>query len=96
MSVNVDNSTPGMAKTRRCMISPSISSRYRVTALIGPSGCGKSTFVRCLNRMHEEVPGTRVAGDVLVEGANIYDRYDPPNLCAAAHWHGLPAAQSAA
>ena len=45
-----------------------------VTALIGPSGCGKSTFVRCLNRMHEEVPGTHVAGDVLVEGVNIYGR----------------------
>jgi phosphate transport system ATP-binding protein len=45
-----------------------------VTALIGPSGCGKSTFVRCLNRMHEEVPGTHVAGDVMVEGVNIYGR----------------------
>lgn len=45
-----------------------------VTALIGPSGCGKSTFVRCLNRMHEEVPGARVEGTVLVEGTNIYDR----------------------
>ncbi|MBF6591733.1 MAG: ATP-binding cassette domain-containing protein, partial [Ktedonobacterales bacterium] len=43
-----------------------------VTALIGPSGCGKSTFVRCLNRMHEEVPGARVKGSVLVEGTNIY------------------------
>ena len=32
----------------------------QVTALIGPSGCGKSTFIRCLNRMHEEVPGARV------------------------------------
>ena len=45
-----------------------------VTALIGPSGCGKSTFVRCLNRMHEEVPGSRVAGNVLVEGVDIYGR----------------------
>ncbi|HEY7350192.1 MAG TPA: phosphate ABC transporter ATP-binding protein PstB [Ktedonobacterales bacterium] len=45
-----------------------------VTAMIGPSGCGKSTFVRCLNRMHEEVPGARVAGTVEVEGADIYDR----------------------
>jgi phosphate transport system ATP-binding protein len=45
-----------------------------VTAMIGPSGCGKSTFVRCLNRMHEEVPGARVTGTVEVEGANIYDR----------------------
>ncbi|MGB8345759.1 MAG: phosphate ABC transporter ATP-binding protein PstB [Ktedonobacteraceae bacterium] len=45
-----------------------------VTALIGPSGCGKSTFIRCLNRMHEETPGTRVTGSVIVEGANIYAR----------------------
>ncbi len=43
-----------------------------VTALMGPSGCGKSTFVRCLNRMHEEVPGARAAGRVLVDGVDIY------------------------
>ena len=45
-----------------------------VTAMIGPSGCGKSTFVRCLNRMHEEVPDAHVAGKVLVEGVDIYAR----------------------
>ena len=43
-----------------------------VTALIGPSGCGKSTFIRCLNRMHEVIPGARVAGIVRVEGADVY------------------------
>ncbi len=43
-----------------------------VTALIGPSGCGKSTFVRCLNRLHEEIYGARVEGKVLVDGVNIY------------------------
>jgi phosphate transport system ATP-binding protein len=43
-----------------------------VTALIGPSGCGKSTFVRCLNRMHEEIYGARVEGNVLVAGVDIY------------------------
>ncbi len=43
-----------------------------VVALIGPSGCGKSTFVRCLNRLHEEVPGARVAGEVWLDGRNIY------------------------
>ena len=43
-----------------------------VTALIGPSGCGKSTFIRCLNRMHEVVPGATVSGTVLVEGENLY------------------------
>ncbi|HEX2441031.1 MAG TPA: phosphate ABC transporter ATP-binding protein PstB [Methylomirabilota bacterium] len=43
-----------------------------VTALIGPSGCGKSTFIRCLNRMHEVVPGARVSGTVRVEGQDVY------------------------
>ena len=44
----------------------------RVTAIIGPSGCGKSTLVRCINRMHEVVPGGRVEGQVLLEGEDIY------------------------
>jgi phosphate transport system ATP-binding protein len=44
----------------------------KVTAIIGPSGCGKSTFVRCLNRMHELVPGARVEGSVMLDGADIY------------------------
>jgi phosphate transport system ATP-binding protein len=45
----------------------------RVLALIGPSGCGKSTFLRCLNRMHETVPGARVEGEVVLDGRNIYE-----------------------
>jgi len=44
----------------------------RITAVIGPSGCGKSTLLRCLNRMHELVPGARVEGRVLLDGADIY------------------------
>jgi phosphate transport system ATP-binding protein len=44
----------------------------RVTAIIGPSGCGKSTLVRCINRMHEVVPGARATGEVLLDGENIY------------------------
>jgi len=43
-----------------------------VTAIIGPSGCGKSTFIRCLNRMHEVVPGARAEGQVLLNGDNLY------------------------
>ncbi|MGH3436445.1 MAG: phosphate ABC transporter ATP-binding protein PstB [Sciscionella sp.] len=43
-----------------------------VTAFIGPSGCGKSTVLRTLNRMHEVTPGARVAGEVLLDGENIY------------------------
>ena len=45
----------------------------RVTALIGPSGCGKSTFLRILNRMHELVPGAGLAGEVRLDGTDIYD-----------------------
>src|SRR5947207_598513 len=44
----------------------------QVTALIGPSGCGKSTFIRTLNRMHEAVPGARMAGKVLLDAEDIY------------------------
>ncbi len=44
-----------------------------VTAIIGPSGCGKSTFIRCLNRMHETIPGARVAGVVKLGSANVYN-----------------------
>jgi phosphate transport system ATP-binding protein len=44
-----------------------------ITALIGPSGCGKSTFLRILNRMHELVPSAQLAGEVLLDGADIYD-----------------------
>ncbi len=43
-----------------------------VTAFIGPSGCGKSTFLRCLNRMNDIIPETRVDGDVLLDGRDIY------------------------
>jgi phosphate transport system ATP-binding protein len=45
----------------------------KVTALIGPSGCGKSTFLRILNRMHELVPSASLAGEVLLDGEDIYD-----------------------
>ena len=44
----------------------------QITALIGPSGCGKSTFLRCLNRMNDTIPGTRVEGHVLLDDRNIY------------------------
>ncbi|WP_319763937.1 phosphate ABC transporter ATP-binding protein PstB [Maridesulfovibrio sp.] len=44
----------------------------RVTALIGPSGCGKSTFLRCLNRMNDLIPGTRVDGDLTLDDEDIY------------------------
>jgi phosphate transport system ATP-binding protein len=52
----------------------------KVTALIGPSGCGKSTFLRCLNRMNDTIPGTRVEGKILLEGEDIYDPNIDPAL----------------
>src|SRR5689334_5825472 len=53
-----------------------VSLRYepaQVTAMIGPSGCGKSTLVRCINRMHEEIPGARSEGRVLLDDVDLYD-----------------------
>jgi phosphate transport system ATP-binding protein len=44
----------------------------RVTAMIGPSGCGKSTLVRCINRMHEEIPGARATGSIELDDLDIY------------------------
>ena len=43
-----------------------------VTAFIGPSGCGKTTFLRTLNRMNDVIPGTRIEGEVLIDGENVY------------------------
>ncbi|MBE0476478.1 MAG: phosphate ABC transporter ATP-binding protein [Coriobacteriia bacterium] len=52
-----------------------------VTAFIGPSGCGKSTFLRCMNRMNDLIPGTRVEGKTLLDGADIYGPgVDPVDL----------------
>ena len=46
--------------------------KNRVSALIGPSGCGKSTFLRCLNRMNDTIPGTRLEGTVKLDEVDIY------------------------
>jgi phosphate transport system ATP-binding protein len=52
-----------------------------ITALIGPSGCGKSTFLRCLNRMNDTIPHTRLEGQVLLDGVDIYTpELDPVDL----------------
>jgi phosphate transport system ATP-binding protein len=52
-----------------------------VTAFIGPSGCGKSTFLRCLNRMNDLIPGTRVEGTITLDGEDIYGpAVDPVDL----------------
>jgi phosphate transport system ATP-binding protein len=44
----------------------------KVTAMIGPSGCGKSTLVRCINRMHEEIPGARATGEINLDDLDLY------------------------
>jgi phosphate transport system ATP-binding protein len=49
-----------------------VARNRQITALIGPSGCGKSTFLRCLNRMNDTIPGTRLEGRVLLDGQDIY------------------------
>ncbi|HIP17215.1 MAG TPA: phosphate ABC transporter ATP-binding protein [Methanothermococcus okinawensis] len=46
----------------------------KITALIGPSGCGKSSFIRCLNRMNDLVPNSRIEGIITLDGKNIYDK----------------------
>jgi len=52
-----------------------------VTALIGPSGCGKSTFLRTLNRMNDVIDGTKLEGEVVLDGKNVYDPdVDPVDL----------------
>lgn len=53
-------------------------SKKHITALIGPSGCGKSTYLRCFNRMNELIPGTRVEGEVLYHGENLYEAGTDP------------------
>lgn len=45
-----------------------------VVAFIGPSGCGKSTFLRLFNRMNDLIPGTRLTGEIRIDGKNIYDK----------------------
>jgi len=55
--------------------------RNQITAIIGPSGCGKSTLLRCINRMNDLIPGTRVDGEILYHGVNIYQNgIDPVTI----------------
>ena len=61
-----------------------------VTAFIGPSGCGKSTFLRTLNRMNDIIAGTRVEGQVLIDGQDIYGSQQRRRRPAAARRHGVP------
>ncbi|NPV53395.1 MAG: phosphate ABC transporter ATP-binding protein [Firmicutes bacterium] len=60
---------------------------HQVTAIIGPSGCGKSTLIRCLNRLHELLPGTRTKGKVMLDGQDIYS--DNMDLAELRHRIGM-------
>jgi phosphate transport system ATP-binding protein len=52
-----------------------------LTAIMGPSGCGKSTFIRCINRLHEEIPGAWVSGTIRLDGKDVYEpTVDPVDL----------------
>lgn len=52
--------------------------RNEILAILGPSGCGKSTFIRCLNRLHEEVPGARMEGGIWLQGHDVLGRKVDP------------------
>ena len=51
-----------------------------VVAFIGPSGCGKSTFLRLFNRMNDLIPGSRLEGEIHIDGRNIYDAQEMRDL----------------
>lgn len=78
VAVHVEHLNAWYGKTQALYDINLIVASLSVTALIGPSGCGKSTFLRCLNRMHEEIPGGHAAGLVQIEGINIYARSIKP------------------
>jgi len=49
--------------------------RKKATCIMGPSGCGKTTLIRCINRMHELVPGARVSGKIFLDGQDVYSMH---------------------
>ena len=61
--------------TKQALKNINLDIKYKtVTAFIGPSSCGKTTLIRCLNRMHEMISDGKAAGQVIIDGTNIYDR----------------------
>jgi phosphate transport system ATP-binding protein len=73
VGVKVDRLNAWYGKTQALYDITMEAQANRATALIGPSGCGKSTFVRCLNRMHETVPGSRASGKVQIGSLDVYN-----------------------
>src|SRR5256885_1295467 len=72
VGIQVEHLNAWFGKTQALYdISMNVAANH-ATAIIGPSGCGKSTFVRCLNRMHETIPNTRVVGEVKIGATEVY------------------------
>jgi phosphate transport system ATP-binding protein len=70
--LKIENFSAGYGETRVLKdVSLSIADN-RVTALMGPSGCGKTTIIRCINRMHELIPGSTVSGKIFLRNRDIY------------------------
>ncbi len=88
-----DPSTPTTAQTRAVKGVDLEYARQRVTAMIGPSGCGKSTIVRCINRMHEEIPGARCEGSGAARRRRPLRPGGRRHRRAPRDRHGLPEAQ---
>jgi phosphate transport system ATP-binding protein len=73
VGIKVENLNAWYGKTQSLFDITMEAPANHATALIGPSGCGKSTFVRCLNRMHETIPGARAEGKVEMGTVNVYN-----------------------
>jgi phosphate transport system ATP-binding protein len=80
VGIQVRNLNAWFGKTQALhQISMDLAANH-ATAVIGPSGCGKSTFVRCLNRMHETIPGARVEGTVQIGDVQVYNGTSPTQV----------------
>ena len=80
VGIQVKNLNAWFGKTQALhQISMDLAANH-ATAVIGPSGCGKSTFVRCLNRMHETIPGARVEGTVQIGDLQVYNGTSPTQV----------------
>jgi phosphate transport system ATP-binding protein len=93
-AIKVPEHVPAVSSAKPCIVTRNLTAYFgssaairditvsvpqqAVTAIIGPSGCGKSTLLRCLNRMHETVPGARVDGAVEILGTAIYGEGTSP------------------
>src|ERR1700684_4619629 len=74
VGIKVDKLNAWFGKTQALYDISMEAPAKKATAIIGPSGCGKSTFVRCLNRMHETLPDTRVEGKVAIGDLDVYGK----------------------